>query len=1049
MARFFIDRPVFAIVLSLIITIVGVIAMFTLPIEQYPTIAAPRVSVSANYLGANASVVESTIANAIEQKVNGSEGMIDMRAVSDDSGNYSLNITFDLERDPDMATVDVQNRVAQANASLPSAVLNSGITTSKQSSNTIMFFALSSPNGTYDSLFMKNYGSINLTDAIKRVNGVSTVSEYGPEYSMRIWLLPDKMAQLGVTTTDVSNAITSQSIQTPTGSIGQQPSVNEQEFQYSTSIDSQFSNPDDFKNIIVRALPDGSLIRIGDVANVEVEARTTTAIGSLGGKPAAVFAIQLTPEANSLTAVTEIREVIENAKKQFPSDLKVTIVVDNTSFITESLTEVFKTFVEALFLVLLVVFVFLQNWRATLIPMLAIPVSLIGTFAVFILLGFSINTLTMFAMVLAIGLVVDDAIVVVEAVEHHIDENHLSPKEATYRAMDEVSGPVVAIAFVLASVFIPVSFLGGTIGVLYKQFALTITISMALSAFVALTLTPALCAMILRPHHEREFKSGLLNKFFDWFNRTFNRILEGYSDIVRKSLKRLTLWISILVAISIAAGGFLTALPSAFVPDEDQGYFMMAVNLPPASSLNRTEAITNEMVGELQKMPGVDQIFSVSGYDILGGSMKSSSSLIGVSLKPWSERTSADTQVQSLIGRTAQITSQYPEAMVIPFNAPVLPGASSTGSLSLVIYDQLGSSTVQEFEANVNAFLNAANQRPEISRVYTSFNTSTPSYKYEIDRDKLAKLGIAYGDALQTLGAFSGGYEVNDYTQFGRTWKAVIQGSEEYRADVSALRFFYVRSSDGSLVPLSNITTYQEITGPTALQRFNAMRSVSINGGPGDGYSTGDAMAALQEIADQTLPNGYGYEWVDQSRDEAGSSSRTIIVFALAIVFSFLGLAALYESWTIPFSILLSIPTGLLGAGFFQYVRGLESNVYMQIGLIMLIGLSAKNAILIVEYAKINMDEQGMSPFDATIAAAKLRLRPILMTSFAFIIGCLPLAIATGAGAGSRVAMGTSVVGGMLFATFLGIFIIPVLFMTVETLIEKFSSKEDEANNHH
>lgn len=1048
MARFFIDRPVFAIVLSLIITIVGIIAMFTLPIEQYPTIAAPRVSVSANYLGANASVVESTIANAIEQKVNGSEGMIDMRAVSDDSGNYSLNITFDLDRDPDMATVDVQNRVAQANASLPSAVLNSGITTSKQSSNTIMFFALSSPNGTYDALFMKNYGSINLTDAIKRVNGVSTVSEYGPEYSMRVWLLPDKMAQLGVTTTDISNAITTQSIQTPTGSIGQQPSINEQEFQYSTSIDSQFSNPDDFKNIIVRALPDGSLIRIGDVAKVEVEARTTTAIGSLGGKPAAVFAIQLTPEANSLTAVTEIREVIEHAKKQFPSDLKATIVVDNTSFITESLTEVFKTFVEALFLVLLVVFVFLQNWRATLIPMLAIPVSLIGTFAVFILLGFSINTLTMFAMVLAIGLVVDDAIVVVEAVEHHIDENHLSPKEATYRAMDEVSGPVVAIAFVLASVFIPVSFLGGTIGVLYKQFALTITISMALSAFVALTLTPALCSMILRPHHEREFKSGLLNKFFDGFNRTFNRILEGYSDIVRKCLKRLTLWIGILVAIGIAAGGFLTALPSAFVPDEDQGYFMMAVNLPPASSLNRTEAITNEMVGALQEMPGVDQIFSVSGYDILGGSMKSSSSLIGVSLKPWSERTSAETQVQSLIGRTAQITSKYPEAVVIPFNAPVLPGASSTGSLSLVIYDQLGSSTVQEFEANVNAFLNAANQRPEISRVYTSFNTSTPSYKYEIDRDKIAKLGITYGDALQTLGAFSGGYEVNDYTQFGRTWKVVIQGSEEYRSDVSALRFFYVRSSDGSLIPLSNITSYQEITGPTALQRFNAMRSVSINGGPADGYSTGDAMAALQEVAAQTLPNGYGYEWVDQSRDEAGSSSRTVIVFALAIVFSFLGLAALYESWTIPFSILLSIPTGLLGAGFFQYIRGLESNVYMQIGLIMLIGLSAKNAILIVEYAKINMDEQGMSPFDATIAAAKLRLRPILMTSFAFIIGCLPLAIATGAGAGSRVAMGTSVVGGMLFATFLGIFIIPVLFMTVETLIEKFSSKDDGENNH-
>lgn len=1043
MAHFFIKRPVFAIVLSLLITIIGLISIFVLPIEQYPSIAAPRVNVNTNYLGANASVVESTIANAIEQKVNGAEGMVDMRTVSDDSGNYSLSVTFDLARDPDMATVDVQNRVAQANASLPSAVLNSGVLTRKQSSDTIMFFALSSPKGTYDHLFLKNYGSINLVDSIKRVDGVSTVSEYGPEYSMRVWVKPDKMAQLGVTAMDISNAIKSQSIQQPTGSIGQQPSVAEQEFQYSTSINSQFNDPADFENIIIRSLPGGSMIRIGDVADVEIGARSENAAGSFNGQDAAVFAIQLTPEANSMESVTKIKEVIAQAESQFPADLQLNIVIDNTSFISESLSEVFKTFFEALFLVLIVVFVFLQNWRATLIPMLAIPVSLIGTFAVFSLMGFSINTLTMFAMVLAIGLVVDDAIIVVEAVEHHIDENHLRPTEAAYRAMDEVSGPVVAIAFVLASVFIPVAFFGGTIGVLYKQFALTITISMAISALVALTLTPALCAMMLRPKENRQFKIKFLRKFFDWFNKTFDSILDGYTEIVRKSLKRLALWLLFLVAITVAAGGLFFSLPSSFVPSEDQGYFMMAVNLPEASSLNRTEDVMHRIVEDMKGIDGVTDVFSVAGFDIIGGSMKSSSGLIGASLKPWSERKTPNTQIGAIMGQANKIAAKYPEGVTMAFNPPSLPGANSTGSLSLVIMDQMGTSTPQELEANVGKFLQEANQRPEIAMMFTSFNTRTPSYEYKIDRDKVAQLGINYSDALQTLGAFSGGTEVNDYTKFGRTWKVVLQGSADFRRDISDLQFFYVRNNAGALVPLGNIVSYEEKTGPTSLNRFNAMSSVSVSGDPTPDHSTGEAMAVLEEIAASTLPDGYGYEWVDQSRDEAGAGARTAIVFALAIVFSFLCLAALYESWTIPFSVLLSIPTALFGATLLQKLRGLDNNVYMQIGIVMLIGLAAKNAILIVEYAKINMEENKMSPFDATVAAARLRLRPILMTSFTFIIGCLPLAVASGAGAGARVAMGTSVVGGMLFATFLGIFIIPVLFMSIETLLLKFSKSEE------
>ena len=1041
MARFFITRPVFAIVLSLIITLVGLIAALTLPIEQYPEIAAPRVSVSANYLGANASVVESTIASTIEQKVNGSEGMIDMRTVSDDSGSYSLDVTFSLDRDPDMATVDVQNRVAQANSDLPSAVLNSGVTTAKQSSTTIMFFSLYSPNQTYDSLFLKNYGSINIVNAIKRIEGVSTVSEYGPEYSMRIWVKPDRMAQLGVTSSDIAAAINAQSVQLPTGRIGQLPSVAEQEFQYSTQVQSQMTDPEEFKKIVVRSLPDGSFIRIGDVADVEFGNRSSNFSSDFNGKDAAVFAIQLTPEANALQAVSQIREVISEAEKQFPNDLEAYIIVDNTVFVKESLKEVLKTFIEAMFLVLIVVFVFLQNWRATLIPMLAIPVSLIGTFGAFVLMGFTINTLTMFAMVLAIGLVVDDAIVVVEAVEHHIDENKLSPKEAAFRAMDEVSGPVVAIAFVLASVFIPVAFFGGTIGVLYKQFALTITISMALSAIVALTLTPALCSLLLKSHEERkEAKKGPLDKFFAWFNRNFEKMLDGYSNAVKKSLKRLAFWLVMLLIVSIAAGGFIMQLPSAFVPDEDQGYFLMAVNLPDASSMNRTRAASNQLATDLRKMPGVDAVFVVTGFDIIGSSNKSSSSLVGVSLKPWAERTSPETQVEALMGQTMGIASKYPEISVIPFNAPALPGASSTGSLSLMIADQAGSSTIEELEAILGGFLSEANKRPEIGMAFTAFNTRTPAYKYQIDRDKIAKLGIPLSDALGTLQAFSGGYEVNDFTKFGRTWKVVLQATPEFRTDVKDIGFFYVRSADGSLIPLSNIITSEQITGPTSLQRFNAMRSVAISGAPAPGYSTGDAMTALEEVANATLPAGYIYEWVDQSRDERASGGQSTIVFGLAIIFSFLCLAALYESWTIPFSVLLSIPTALLGAGFAQWSRGLTNNVYMQIGLIMLIGLAAKNAILIVEYAKINIDEKGMSPFDATVSAARLRLRPILMTSLAFIIGCLPLAIASGAGAGSRVAMGTSVVGGMIFATILGVFFIPVLFMTVETLKEKFSS---------
>ena len=1049
MARFFITRPVFAIVISLIILIVGALAGLNLPIEQYPQISPPTVNVSTQYLGANAQVVESTVANAIEQQVNGAEGMVDMQATSDNNGSYSLNITFELERDQDMATVDVQNRVATALASLPAEVTESGVTTKKQSPNTVMYFALYSPNQTYDQLFLKNYGSINFVNALKRVDGVSTVSEYGPEYSMRIWLKPDRMAQLNVTSLEVANAIQKQSVQSPTGTIGQLPVKDGQEFQYSTRIDSQLNEPEDFAKIIVRALPDGSFLRVGDIARVEFGARQSAVVADINGKEAAVFAIQLTPDANSIASVQEIEKVLAEAQKSFLPDMELKIMVDNTDFITQSLQEVFKTFIEALILVLIVVFVFLQNWRATVIPMLAIPVSLIGTFGVFMVLGFTINTLTMFAMILAIGLVVDDAIIVVEAVEHHIDENNLSPKEASFRAMDEVSGPVVAIAFVLASVFIPVAFFGGTVGVLYKQFALTITASMALSAFIALTLTPALCAMLLRPSVERKINAkGILGRFFTWFNKTFNRILTGYTNIVRTSLTNLKLWLFIIFVITGGALSLLMSLPSAFVPDEDQGFFMNAMMLPEATSMNRTRESANKLAMDLKKYDGVENVFAVTGIDIIsGGTVKSSSALVGVALKPWGERKTPQTQLDFLIPEATKIGFKYPEMFVFGLNPPALPGASNTGRISFVLADKAGNSTPVELSANVQKFLGELKKHPEVGQVRTSFQVGTPAYKYEIDRDKLAKLGVPLADATSTLQIFTGGYQVNDFTKFDRTWKTLLQADTEYRSDISYLQFFSVRNNQGELIPLSNLVTYSKVTGPSVLTRYNAMRAVQLGGDPAAGYSTGQAMTVIEQVVKETLPTGYELEWTGQSRDEASSGSRTLVVFGLAILFAFLVLAALYESWTIPFSVLFSVPTALLGAAVFQTIFGQTNNIYMQIGLVMLIGLAAKNAILIVEYAKINMDEKGMNLIDGTVEAARLRLRPIIMTSFAFIIGCLPLMAPSGAGAGARFAMGCTVVGGMLFATFLGIFVIPTLFVTVERIVEKFSSKPTESTD--
>lgn len=1024
MARFFIDRPVFAIVLAIIITLLGTIAGFSLPIAQYPNITKPRISVNTNYVGASADIVEKAVAQTIEQKVSGVENMLNMSSVSTSSGEYKLNVEFNLEKNADIASVEVQNRVSQATSSLPSEVSGYGVTTAKESAETIMYFGLYSPKNTYDAMFLRTYADANFLDAVKRVKGVSTVGEYGPEYAVRIWLNPEKMAQLGVTVTDVSNAIKTQNIQAAVGSIGNRPTVDKQERTYSASAQGRLNTPEEFGNVIIRS-NNGDNLKLKDIATIKEGPRNDLIVSKLNGGDSVVFPVSLTSDANAIETVKNIREVLKDAESRFPDDMKLIVIQDNTQFITESLEKVAHTFVEALILVILVVFMFLGSWRATLIPILAVPVSLVGTFASFVILGFTINTLTAFAMILAIGLVVDDAIVVVEAVEHHIQENGMSPKEATYRAMNEVSGPVVAIAFVLSAVFIPVAFTGGTVGELYKQFAITISVSMMLSAIVALSLTPALCSLILVKKEEapKGFIGKAVKAFDDWFARTLAKYVKNVEGCIRKSKLILTC----LVVVVICIGFLAKATPTGFVPNEDQGMTAVSIALPEGASSNRTQQIMAGLAQNMRKLPGVKNVMEVSGIDILSMGQKANAGLAVVTMEDYSKRSNS---VQDVIPMIFGMGAQIPDATVMAFQPPSLPGASSTGTLSLYLMN-LGGEDVNTMGERANEFLAACRKRPEIGMLYTTLNTNTPMYQFEVDRDKAQSLNVPVSTVYSALQAFLGGNEINDINNFGRTWKVVMQADEKYRTGVEDMRYFFVRSNDGKSIPLNTLVKPTPKNSSVVMTRFNGASAIKISGDPASGYSSGQAMAAIEEVAKQVLPNTYTYEWTGQSLDEIEAGSRSTQIFIISLIFVFLCLAALYESWTIPLAVLMSVPSAVFGCFLVQYARGLQNDVYMQIGLITLIGLAAKNAILIVEYAKMNM-EQGMDVVHAAVEAAHVRLRPILMTSFAFILGCLPLAIATGPGAGARVSMGNAVVGGMTIATLFGIFLIPVLFVVVE-----------------
>jgi len=1038
-ARYFIDRPIFAIVISLFLLLIGTLSLLQLPIGEFPNIALPTVQVNATYLGASSDVVEESVTAPIDQQVNGATDMLYINSVSGDDGSTSIAVTFALERDPDLAAVEVQNRVSQANSQLPAEVINAGVTVRKQSPDTLMYFALYSPDETYDALFISNYAFAYVVDELKRVKGVGDVRVFGSDFGMRIWLKPDRMASLGITASDVAAAIREQNVQVPAGQVGQPPATRGQSFQYSLRVKGRLEQVDEFADIIVGSKSDGSFVRIRDIGRVELGARSYSNISTLNGSPAAAVSIALVPGANALETARLLKAELARTARSFPRGLDYRIVYDSSEFVIASVEEVIQTFVEALLLVVIVVFLFLQNWRTTLIPMLAVPVSLVATFAAFQLLGFSINTLSLFGMVLAIGIVVDDAIVVVEAVEHNMGTG-LAVRDATIKAMNEVQGPVVAIALILAAVFVPMGFIPGVTGQLYKQFAVTVAVSTGFSALVALTLTPALCIMLMRPHAVRR---GTLARFFKGFNRGFDWLNGHYGSAAGTLARRLAIVVLILGVVVVATGGLFRSVPTGFVPDEDKGAVFMQVVLPEAASQERTSAVLRQVEDIARRIPGVDAVVGITGFDIISGTAASNGAIAIVKLLPWDARATRDLHVRSIIGKLYQSTQGIPEAVALPFNPPALPGFGAVSGFSLMLQSRTNDPP-GAVAAVARDFIARAQQRPEIGSITTTFSASTPNYRLEVDREKAKKLGVPVNDVFATLQTFLGGYQVNDFTRFGRNYKVSLQADPEFRQEVSDIARLFVRNRDGGMVPLDTLTTWRQDTGARFLQRYNLYRTAGISGSPAEGASSGDAIRALEEVAAEVLPDGYAYEWSGQSKQEIDAGNSSTVVLALSIIVVFLFLAALYESWAVPFAVLLATPFGFLGAMVALKLTGIPFNVYGQIGLVTLVGLSAKNAILIVEFAKLN-HEKGMPIVEAALGAARLRLRPVLMTSFAFILGVVPLMLASGAGAASKVSVGTTVFGGMIAATLLTTLAVPAFYVLIQGLAERFGGAPQAA----
>lgn len=1035
MAKFFIHRPVLAIVISLIILLSGAVCIYSLPVAQYPAITPPVIQLDADYAGANAQVLEETVASCIEQQINGAEGMLYMRSICANSGHYTLQVTFDLSRDQDMAMVDVQNRLSKATPLLPTEVTQSGVSVKKQSTQQLLYLNFYSGDGSRDDLFVSNYCVINIIDQLARLNGVGSAAILvgQRDYSMRIWIKPDVLAKLGVTVDDIVGAIQTQNVQAAAGSIGDPPQAAGVQFQYPVNVKGRLTTPEEFGNVIIRTQPNGAYLRVRDVARVELGANTYSTKGQFNGNSSVVIAIYQQPSANAVALAKSVKAKLAELSKSFPTGINYTVTYDATVFVVKSIEEVVQTLFEAIVLVLIVVFVFLGNFRATLVPILAVPVSLVGTFAGFAALGFSINLLTMFGMVLAVGIVVDDAIVVVEAVELHI-EHGLSPMEATEKAMDEVSGPVMAIALVLCAVFVPVAFMGGMTGVMYKQFAITLAVSVLLSALVALTMTPALCSLLLRPRSEKGIVDYLFGWFFKLFDIVFGWFTHLYTTIVRFLVKNLIVSFLIIGAVYYGAYHLATTTPTGFIPMEDQGIVLISCTLPSGASLERTEAVVNKLDEIMKKhSDAVENTIGLVGYNIMQGNMSSNAGAVIGALKDWDERTTPETQLRGLIGAMTKEASEIKEASTVVFCPPPVPGLGMSSALTMEFQDRSGGEIMPMFLA-AKDFIAKVNQRQDIfTSAYTMFNPAIPMLKVDVDRDKLQNLQIPVKSAFLAMQINLGGYFINQFNQFGRTWRVMMQAESAYRRDPSDIGSIYLRSQNGSMVPLSTVTTVNQTTGPEVVLRYNLYRTVEVNASTKTGVSSGQGIATIEELASK-LPNQYGFEWTGMAYQEKKASGQTAIILGLGLVFVFLFLAAQYESWGIPFAVLLSMPTVVLGALLGVNAAGLDMNIYVQIGILTLIGLSAKNAILIVEYAKMNYDG-GMDLIDATVEGARIRFRPILMTSFAFILGVLPLAQAQGASAACRSALGVSVMCGMLAATLIGVFIIPVLYVTVQGLI--------------
>ena len=1037
MSAFFVRRPIVAIVIAIVTVLGGLVSLRALPVAQFPNIVPPQIIVTATYNGADAQTIEQSVATPLEQQMNGVDDMLYMQSTNGNDGSMQLTVTFDIDTDPNIDQVNVQNRVAQAQPNLPSDVTQYGLTMRKVSGLPMMVVSMLSPTNSYDSLFLSNYANINVIDALYRVNGVGEVRVFGAgDYALRIWLNADRLASMGITVPDLVRAVQQQSTVNPSGQIGARPAPSSQDMTYTVRSPGRLQTPEQFEQIILRSNQDGSVVHMKDVARVELGALNYQQIGRVNGQPGVGIAVFQSPGSNALAVAAGVKAVMADLRPRLPPGVDFIYTLDTTLPVSAGIEEILKTLTEAMVLVIIVVFLFLQNWRATLIPMLAVPVSLIGTFIAFPLLGFSVNTLSLFGLVLAIGLVVDDAIVVVEAVEHHIEEG-LSPTDATLLAMREVSGPVVGIALILAAVFIPVGLMSGIQGRLNQQFAITIAVSVVISAFNALTLSPALSAMLLRP---RRKDRGWLGRLFDGLNRWLDRTTRGYVSLSHGLIRKPLIGIATLALFTIAAGLMGSRLPSSFLPEEDYGYFLMNIQLPPAASLDRTDAVAQKVDDILKHTDGVVNFNTIIGFSLLTRVTASNNAFYFVQLKPWDERHSAALQARAIVNRlNGRLRTAVPEAAAFAIMPPSIPGLGSQGGFSMWLQDR-GGGSIEANDAQLQKFLAAARARPELAGVTSPFTASVPQMFVNVDREKSLRQGVALGDVYQTMQTFLGGLFVNQFNRFGRQWRVYLQADGSERMAPGQVTQFYVRNDAGSMVPLSALQTIQPTFGPQFTNRFNVYRAMQITGSSAPGYSSGQAMAVLEEVARQNLGPSFSYDWADLSYQERRAAGTSGMIYGLSLVFVFLILAALYESWSLPFSVLLTVPIAVFGAFAGLMLRKYDLDVYGQIGVVMLIGLAAKNAILIVEFAKTRF-EAGQPLIEAALEGARVRLRPILMTSFAFILGCVPLWTAAGSGAAARRILGTVVITGMLAATLIAVFLIPLFFVLFERLALKLGGR--------